>query len=783
MRLGYEFNIACRAFAAIHVDTSDLGNVPELLREILESTLSQEASQESLDKYLPKIRDIIIALLHGLKRKQQKLRQKQSRDLSSSHSGDKNDPTVPRNNSTSSIGSAGTGVTTLLNEGIDPNHMPPNYQIVNGKVVEKDGSHIPPRGSSMSSQTQREQVQGMPQRDISRGSLSSDQSTLSSTTMQNIPVLPPYPGDEVTMPEPQVQQQASKPQAELNEFPPPPPPPPKQNNALAALQNRGDLERRASRRFSTYQLTKHLGSQAPMPMPAFPQGQGRVPNRSRDLREGLNAVRGRQSTALHSATGSLSRVVTGDSPNRVPSRISERGGDESGSSGQATKGENDSPMVKTPEGSLRQIGDGFNDLKSSPGATQPSATLNGPASDALPPFGLDDQQDQPKRKDLPPPSRAGAKSPTTYTPPTAARQFVPEESPQPGKELTLFLQYKTKIKKFVFQDGNDLSMARLQLAFIERFKWDTHNNGMELPEIYIQDPISGVRHELEDLSDIKDRSVLVLNVEALDEVKRHIDEGLGGLRKMVEDVKTSMEDQKVAMQRVAERQQDAVKEMNRLHTTPPSARTSFVPEKITPGRSTSTKNGKPMSSHTDVDELATLRRDLAVVRQTFASLQSNMDASMSGIKAKASSVKEASKKASIPEITGDSGRAYVSKGKAHLVAEADTLVSRVDDLQDIVEDLRKDVVLRGVRPLPRQLEDVARDLSAATRDLGKMQELLKRERPVWTRIWEKELEVVCEEREELTMQEDLVVDLWDDLDKCMGTFKIGRASVGKECPV
>ena len=117
MRLGYEFNIACRAFAAIHVDTSDLGNVPELLREILESTLSQEASQESLDKYLPKIRDIIIALLHGLKRKQQKLRQKQSRDLSSSHSGDKNDPTVPRNNSTSSIGSAGTGVTTLLNEG------------------------------------------------------------------------------------------------------------------------------------------------------------------------------------------------------------------------------------------------------------------------------------------------------------------------------------------------------------------------------------------------------------------------------------------------------------------------------------------------------------------------------------------------------------------------------------------------------------------------------------------------------------------------------------------
>lgn len=60
VRLGYEFNMACRAFTAINVDTSDLGNVPELLRSILESTLSQEASTESLEKYLPRIRDIII---------------------------------------------------------------------------------------------------------------------------------------------------------------------------------------------------------------------------------------------------------------------------------------------------------------------------------------------------------------------------------------------------------------------------------------------------------------------------------------------------------------------------------------------------------------------------------------------------------------------------------------------------------------------------------------------------------------------------------------------------
>lgn len=87
VRLGYEFNLACRAFNAIGVDTSDLGPVPDLLRTILEDTLSQDASPQSLDRYLPRIRDIIINLLHGLKKKQARLRSRQQRDDSRSSSG------------------------------------------------------------------------------------------------------------------------------------------------------------------------------------------------------------------------------------------------------------------------------------------------------------------------------------------------------------------------------------------------------------------------------------------------------------------------------------------------------------------------------------------------------------------------------------------------------------------------------------------------------------------------------------------------------------------------
>jgi hypothetical protein len=743
--LGYEFNIACRAFTAINVDTSDLGNVPELLRHILESTLSQEASVESLEKYLPRIRDIIINLLHGLKRKQQKLRQKQSRDPTLQNG----ETSPPRNGSVSSVGSAGTGLTTLLDQGLDGNFQGDGAATNNRNSTAPTMSDagIPPRMSSASASRR-----ALP-RDQSRGSISSDQSSLSSGTMQNMPVMLPYPGDETTLP--------SRPgDGELNmdEFPPPPPPP-KQQNALAALQRGGDLERRASRRYSAYQISKHLGA-SPNGLPMLPPAQNSpIPNRGRnDARESMRAVqnRGDQSHAPQK-----SRLVAEISPARIPSRISEKSED----FGQLPvinppdDAENeDSPTVKTPEDKIRQ---------SIPDFDAPSATLQGPPSDL--PILTGPAPTAEKEVAFPETPKQQQQPATRAT--TEERQFTPELSPPPGKELTIFLQYKTKVKKFVLADGyNDLSIARLQLAFIEKFAWNTHNNGVDLPEIYIQDPVSGVRHELEDLNDIKDRSVLVLNVEVLDEVKRHIDEGLGGLQRIVEGVKISLDDQQVTIQRVSDRQQDAAKEMAKLAAGPPSsARMSYVDNSRMNG---ALLNPTKVNSQAQLSEIQSLRRDLAVLRQTYSGFESDIQTSMSLIRTKASSVKSVAIKVAVPDIKGESGRVYVNAGKKSLNEDSDKLVGQVDDLQDIVEDLRKDVVLRGVRPLPRQLETVAKDISQATMELKRMQDFLKRERPIWTKIWEKELETVCNDREEMTMQEDLAADLQDDLEKATQTFAL-----------
>ncbi|KAK5171387.1 Bud site selection protein 6 [Saxophila tyrrhenica] len=786
VRLGYEFNIACRAFGAIGVDTSDLGPVPDLLRAILEDTLSQEASQASLDKYLPRIRDIIINLLHGLKKKQQRLRQKGTTSSTASGSGQNGLP--PRQASVASNLSAESQVNQHLEE------FPARTQS-SRSFAQRQGSgevampDLPPRTTSAPGRQSPKRAANLsPANSIhqsaSRDTIASDSgSSISSNAMQNIPVIAPYPETDTIPTNTQFEQPPQPPPLPGSGSPSvdPPRPPPKQNDALSALQRGGELERRASRRFSAYQIQKHLGTSM-NGIAAIPPAQNSpIPNRGRDARESLNAVRSRGSV-MHSRARSRKEAAAGYEPS--PSRINEvrRISEESEQQQQksapelhppsrpSVETELDSPNVKTPEDKL-----GSYPFPDTPGSPQKfSATLNGPMEE---PYIPDGPSQQLERRKTPTPKRSASRRAVVVeeqprTPPVS--QYVPEGSPQLGKELTLFLQYKSKIKKFVLPDGGDLSLARLQLAFIEKFAWNTQNNGTDLPEIYIQDPVSGVRHELEDLTDIKERSVLVLNIEALDEVKRHIDDGIGGLRRIVEGIKTSVEDQQSAIQRVSDRQQDAAREMAGFvaagpPTTAPAPRPSSTTATPPPGIRPSASVGKDKSSQ--LTEIQSLRRDLAVVRQTYTTFVSSMQTTMTTLRTQAANVKTA---ASIPAMPSDpsSGRAYVDKGKSSLSQDSESIVNRVDDLQDLVEDLRKDVVVRGVRPLPRQLEGVSKDISTATADLKKLKEFLRREKPVWTKIWERELQVVCDDRDLLTLQEELAVDLEDDLEKAAATFAL-----------
>ncbi|KAJ5688174.1 hypothetical protein N7536_010793 [Penicillium majusculum] len=737
VRLGYEFNLACRAFSAIGVDTSDLGPVPDLLRTILEDTLSQDASSQSLDRYLPRIRDIIINLLKGLKKKQARLR--------SRHQREDGRPAPGRQASAGSIANGqaigqlydDAAASTMPSTSQSPRRS--NRRYGSGGSLEDQPAIA--RTSSAPSTTEP-RMANHAERELSRREA---QQMLSQPTPFDNDTTPRATTSNTTAPSTYV--------TPAGFSAPPPPPPPKEDDALGALQRSGELERRASRRFSAYQIQKHLGTST-NGVPVLPTQNSPIPNRGRDVRESLNAVRLRGSFT-HTRQRSNNRLqeaakgAQAPPPANIPDVVEEE---------------------RTPPPAAPQLEPQVIDTVPSEVPTE--ADVHDEKDDTVetaivPPPIIPQPQEKPTLEDAfepakpaPQTPKAGSFGPSTeIATPLSAIQFATEQ-PSPGKELTLFLQYKSKIKKYVLPDGiAELTIGRLQLAFIEKFAWNTHDNGVDLPEIYIQDPISGIRHELEDLADVKDRSVLVLNVDNLDEVKKHFDDSLGSVRLLVEGVKETLSGQGNIIQRVSDRQLEASKEIARLAAAPPA----------TVGANS---KGSIPGSGSQIAELQSLRRDLAVLRQTYSNFTADITGSMSAVRAKAGKVKTAADDVATPSYEGDAGRARVNTGKKELAGESERLVARVDDLQDLVEDLRKDVVTRGVRPLPRQLEGVSRDISMVMKEIKKMQDFLGREKPIWTKIWEKELQLVCEERDQLTMQEDLAADLQDDLEKATQTFAL-----------
>ncbi|KAJ5160483.1 uncharacterized protein N7482_007487 [Penicillium canariense] len=743
VRLGYEFNLACRAFNAIGVETSDLGPVPDVLRSILEDTLSQDASSQSLDRYLPQIRDIIINLLHGLKKKQARLRSRQQRE-------DGRGGMPGRQASAGSLSSGPSTIGQLYDEAA-ASTMPEDAVTSPKRSARRYGSNGSLEDSPAGQRTS-------PTHSDPRGTSYSEREASRRETQQMLTQPPSQQGA------PTPRTGASSSSTTPTAFPAPPPPP-KEDDALGALQRSGELERRASRRFSAYQIQKHLGTST-NGVPVLPSQNSPIPNRGRDVRESLNAVRLRGSYT-HTRQRSSNRLQETAKSGPAQAAASIPKAVEEEQSTQAENAATELESVKVPPPLADQPPPSFEEelperpiaIESAPDFPQPP---KGPS--------LGDAFDPEKRATeapivAPETPKADLFASATISTPPSVPQF-PVYQPSPGKELTLFLQYKSKIKKYVLpEDIADLTIGRLQLAFIEKFAWNTHNNGADLPEIYIQDPISGIRHELEDLNDVKDRSVLVLNVDTLDEVKKHFDESFSGVRSLVEGVKATLAGQGTAIQRVSDRQLEAAKEMARLAASPPGTTTSSV-------STSGTQKVAIAGSVTQLAELQSLRRDLAVLRQTYSNFTSDITSSMSAVRAKAIEVKSAAGNAAVPTYEGDAGRARVNTGKKELADESERLVARVDDLQDLVEDLRKDVVTRGVRPLPRQLEGVNRDISTAMKEIKKMQDFLAREKPTWTKIWEKELQLVCEERDQLTMQEDLAADLQDDLEKAAQTFAL-----------
>jgi hypothetical protein len=77
------------------------------------------------------------------------------------------------------------------------------------------------------------------------------------------------------------------------------------------------------------------------------------------------------------------------------------------------------------------------------------------------------------------------------------------------RAFSCFLQVGREDKMVTIEPG--MSFASLRALFVEKF---SYNPGMEnFSAIYICDPSSGVRYELEDIEEVKEKCLLSLNIE------------------------------------------------------------------------------------------------------------------------------------------------------------------------------------------------------------------------------------------------------------------------------
>ncbi|GAA5891775.1 hypothetical protein JCM8208_002881 [Rhodotorula glutinis] len=432
-----------------------------------------------------------------------------------------------------------------------------------------------------------------------------------------------------------------------------------------------------------------------------------------------------------------------------------------------------------------------------------------------------------------PPLPVDARPSSTEAPSTTPRHPPPLSPPSPPPPFepeypcSVFLQIGRDVKKARLLGPPDIQSLR-QL-FVERFGFNPGLSGW--PDVYLRDTDAGVHFELEDMSEVRAGSVLSLNVDTVEAVKQHIDLGMSTLAQDIKELRatvTAMRRLSVtassanfampllspssqpphdAPSSPSEKQyQQAahkVLAMRKLHSTPNlgaiasdegdepalpvsdaavTAPTSPVPPPAAaaPERSPAPVPAaapvvvEPPSPATAVApivetlksqhaEVQNLRREIGVLRQVYADFTSSTKEMFASVRVQTSHVQH------LAQSKLSTDRAFVEAGTAKLEAESTDLVLQVDTLQDTIDTIRTDT-LRGVKPRPQHLSEVASSLRKATDARTKLATWLADVKPTWSQMWSVELSKILAEQKAVEEQATLLAELDDDLTEVTGVL-------------
>ncbi|CAG8767112.1 17216_t:CDS:1, partial [Racocetra persica] len=163
-------------------------------------------------------------------------------------------------------------------------------------------------------------------------------------------------------------------------------------------------------------------------------------------------------------------------------------------------------------------------------------------------------------------------------------------------------------------------------------------------------------------------------------------------------------------------------------------------------------------------EVQNLRRDLGSMRQIYNEFQGETKKLFESLSTQTESVKQVALK------NVGSSRSFIDSGKAKLDSRSTDLLGKVDELQDIIDRMKSDVVKRGAKPPPTEIQHVKQESTAVAKELSALQEYVKTVKPTWKQTWKQELQMIVDEQQFLNHQEELLEDLQEDHKKLTEVF-------------
>lgn len=289
-----------------------------------------------------------------------------------------------------------------------------------------------------------------------------------------------------------------------------------------------------------------------------------------------------------------------------------------------------------------------------------------------------------------------------------------------------------------------LTLASIRLQFVEKFAYSP--GSAAFPDIYILDPQSKIWFELEDQfieRDVKQGSLLSLKEEVKEDATlAKLDSRLENFDKRLEEFAS-----KISME-----MKDLVSSMS-TNISIPTADTN------NDNKAQQLQNSKFFS-----EIMSEIKGIQAILKSKKKFVESAME--------ELTSVIEALKTAGWQEGDNSSNRHYMQNSYAKLSEDSDNLLTKVDDLQDVMEALRKDVAQRGVRLGPKQLRSTRKEIEDVKQLLSNLTSYIADGKSTWKKIWEAELDKVCEEQQFFNLQDDLTSDLEEDIKKIQETFDL-----------